>query len=313
VHDEFDWLGRLAGESGLTTTFALLQVHADPERWRDEMAQSARWRAAGAPVVPLIAGRPFGVIWGWDVRHPFSARPSYRAVADLPLAERLVELRRPSLRAAILAEADEPADRAELGQLRYIRTVLGDCHLISGSPDYEQPRSQSIGAIAEGRGTSPDEVCYDGLCDDGAMLLYSLYNYAAWDHSVLHEQLQDRDAFICDASIPTYVLTHWARDRSRGARLDLAEAVRRLTSQPADLYGLGDRGRIAVGLRADLNVIDHRALALATPAAVHDLPAGGTRLLQAASGYDLTMLAGTITRRHGTDTGARPGRLLRAR
>jgi N-acyl-D-aspartate/D-glutamate deacylase len=156
------------------------------------------------------------------------------------------------------------------------------------------------------------------------MLLYALYNYTSWDHSVLHEQLLDpatvvglndggaHVAFICDASIPTYMLTHWARDRVRGPKLELAEAVRRMTSQPADLYGLADRGRIGIGLRADINVINHGALALVPPVAVHDLPLGGTRLLQPATGYDLTMVAGTATRRHGVDTGARPGRLLRS-
>ena len=119
-------------------------------------------------------------------------------------------------------------------------------------------------------------------------------------------------AFICDASIPTFMLTHWARDRTRGPRLELAETVRRLTSQTADLYGLSDRGRLTVGTRADVNVIDHAALTLSTPGAVHDLPAGGTRLLQPATGYDVTMVAGAVTREHGRDTGARPGRLLRA-
>jgi N-acyl-D-aspartate/D-glutamate deacylase len=323
VAEEFEWVGRLAGDTGVNTTFILLQNHADPERWRREMHTAERWRSSGSPVYPLVAGRPFGVLWGWDVRHPFSARPTYRAIAGLPLAERLVELRDPRVRAAILAEPDEPATRAEAGQLAYIDLVLGDCHVIDGVPDYEQPRRRSIGALAEAQGVSRHEVCYDGLLTDGAMLLYALYNFTSWDHSVLYEQLQDRDtvvgladggahvAFICDASIPTYMLTHWARDRARGPRLDLAEVVRRLTSQPADLYGLADRGRLAVGTRADVNVIDHEHLTLSMPAAVHDLPAGGTRLLQPATGYDLTMVAGEITRHHGHDTGARPGRLLR--
>jgi N-acyl-D-aspartate/D-glutamate deacylase len=325
VAEEFEWVGRLAGDTGVNTTFILLQNHADPDRWRREMHTAERWRAAGSPVFPLVAGRPFGVIWGWDVRHPFTARPTYRAIAGLPLAERLVELRDPAIRAAILAEDDEPASRAESGQLAYIRMVLGDCHIISGAPDYEQPRERSIGAVAEASGRSNEEVCYDGLvATDDAMLLYALYNYTTWDHSVLHEQFQDpatvlgladggaHVAFICDASIPTFMLTHWARDRSRGPQLTLTETVRRLTSQPADLYGLTDRGRLTVGARADVNVIDHAQLTLTTPGAVHDLPTGGTRLLQPASGYDLTMVAGEVTRRNGRDTGARPGRLLRA-
>ena len=118
---------------------------------------------------------------------------------------------------------------------------------------------------------------------------------------------------ICDASLPTYLLTHWVRDRTRGPRIGLEDAVRRLTSQPADLYGLADRGRIAEGLRADVNVIDPAALRLHAPIAVRDLPAGGTRLLQGATGYRATIVNGEITRRDGKDTGARPGRLLKNR
>jgi N-acyl-D-amino-acid deacylase len=324
VASEFDWIGRLATETGVTTTFILLQNHADPDRWRAEMQRAAEWRNAGAPVFPLVAGRPFGVIWGWDVRHPFSARPTYRDLAHLPLAERLVQLRQADVRAAILGEEDEPANRAERGQLGYIKMVLGDCHLISGVPDYEQPRSRTIGALAEALGTTNEAVAYDGLLVDGAMLLYALYNYATWDHSVLHEQLQDPNtvvgladggahvAFICDASIPTFMLTHWARDRSRGPRVSRAEIVRRLSSQPADLYGLNDRGRIVLGRRADLNVINYDALTLSTPKAIHDLPVGGTRLMQPPVGYDVTMVEGAVTRRHGADTGARPGRLVRS-
>ena len=325
VAEEFEWLGRLAAETGLPTSFILLQCHEAPERWRAELEQASRWRSRGARVTPLVAGRPFGVIWGWDVRHPFSARPTYRSIAHLPLAQRLVELRRSDIRTRILSELDEPRNRAEKGQLAYIRSVLGDCFVLTGIPDYEQPREQSVGARAEAAGLSAEAITYDALvADDDAMLLYSLYNYAAGDHGVLHEQLEDPEtvvglndggahcAFICDASIPTFMLTHWARDRWRGPRVTVPEVVRRLTSQPADLYGLSDRGRLRIGHRADVNVINFDELNLGVPRAVHDLPAGGTRLLQSSCGYDVTMVAGTVTRRNGVDSGARPGRLLRA-
>jgi N-acyl-D-aspartate/D-glutamate deacylase len=156
------------------------------------------------------------------------------------------------------------------------------------------------------------------------MLLLSLFNYADGNHDALFEQMQDPTAVlgladggahcgaICDASMPTYVLTHWVRDRSRGPRLGLEDAIRRLTAQGADLYGLGDRGRIQEGLRADVNVIDLPALRMHPPRVVHDLPAGGLRILQDASGYRATIVAGQLTRRDGADTGARPGRLLRS-
>jgi N-acyl-D-amino-acid deacylase len=323
IDGEIDRIGRIAKETGLTTTFILLQCHNAPKRWRREAEQSAAWRAQGASVVPLIAGRPFTSIWGWDVRHPFMARASYRSVSELPLAERLVELRRPALRAAVLAEPDEFEGVAEQRSVERVRRVLAASYPMVGSPDYEPAPERSIGAVAAARGVSAEEVAYDILLGDGAMLCNFVYNYADGDHEALHQQLLDPDAvvglndggahtaLICDSTIPTYMLTHWARDRQRGPRLDLPEVVRRLTSQPADLYGLTDRGRIEPGLRADLNVIDFERLRLGVPVARRDLPAGGVRMLQAATGYVLTTVAGTVTRRGGADTGVRPGRLVR--
>jgi N-acyl-D-amino-acid deacylase len=323
VDGEIDQIGRIANDVGLSTTFILLQCHNAPERWRREAEQSARWRARGASVVPLIAGRPFTSIWGWDVRHPFMARSSYRRVSQLPLTERLVELRRPAVRAGILAEPDEFAGAAEQRSVERVQRVLAASYPMVGSPDYEPSPARSIGALAEARGVPPEEVAYDLLLDDGAMLCSFVYNYADGDHDALYQQLLDSDAvvglndggahtgLICDSTIPTYMLTHWVRDRQRGPRLDLPEVVRRLTSQPADLYGLADRGRIKPGLRADLNVIDFERLGLGVPVATSDLPAGGVRMLQAATGYVLTTVAGTVTRRGGSDTGARPGRLVR--
>jgi N-acyl-D-aspartate/D-glutamate deacylase len=196
------------------------------------------------------------------------------------------------------------------------RYVLGD------DPDYEQPGEQTLAALAEQAGTTAEAVAYDAMCDQ-AMLLLPLFNYADRNHDALWEQMADPAAVvglddagahcgaICDASIPTYMLTHWVRDRARGPRLELADAVRRMTSQPADLYGFADRGRVRIGLRADLNVIDLPSLRIHAPRVAHDLPAGGLRILQDASGYRATVVAGEITRRNGADTGARPGRLLR--
>jgi N-acyl-D-aspartate/D-glutamate deacylase len=323
VADELDWIGRLAADTGLSATFILQQCHDAPERWRREMADAARWRQRGARVTPLVAGRPFGVLWGWDVRHPFIARDSYRAVAHLPLPERLAALRRPDVRQAILSEPDRADDLADERQLVYINRILPECFALTGVPDYEQPRERTLGALAEQRGTTVQQVAYDELLHDGAMLLYPMYNYADGDHAALYEQLHDPEsvvglndggahyAYICDASVPTYLLTHWVRDRTRGPRLPLVDAVRRLTSQTADLYGFSDRGRIEVGTRADLNVIDVDRLELQLPRAVNDLPAAGVRLVQGAVGYDATIVAGAVIRRAGVDTGARPGRLLR--
>jgi N-acyl-D-amino-acid deacylase len=323
VAGELEWMGRLAAATGLTATFILLQCNDAPNRWRDELARAAAWRSAGAHVVPLIAGRSAGVLWSWGVRHPFSSRPSYRAVAHLPLPERIEALRDPARREVILNEADEYRNFIETRHGERVKATLPLCFSLVGSPDYEQPPDQRLDARAARAGVSVEALAYDELLRDGAFLILPLYNYSDGDHQALYEQFADRDAVvalndggahsatICDASIPTYMLTHWVRDRHRGPKLELADVVRRLTSHPADLYGLTDRGRLAVGLRADLNILDIDGMKLAMPVAVDDLPAGGTRLLQGASGYDATIVAGEVTRRFGVDTGARPGRLLR--
>jgi N-acyl-D-aspartate/D-glutamate deacylase len=328
VATELDWIGAMAAATGLTTTFIVLQHTQDPQRWRTEMNAAAGWRERGANVVPLVAGRPFGVILGWEVRHPFRLRPSYEALDHLPRADRVVELRRAEVRDAILAEQPLTEDPVQTFTQAALIGLLPYCYVLAGDePDYEQPATESLLAIAEREGTSVEAVAYDALAagDGTTMLLLPLFNYADANHDALYEQMQDPSAIlgladggahcgaICDASMPTYVLTHWVRDRVRGPRLALEDAIRRLTSQPADLYGLDDRGRVATGLRADLNVIDLEHLHMHAPRAVADLPAGGTRLLQDASGYRATLVNGEITRRNDTDTGVRPGRLLRNR
>jgi N-acyl-D-amino-acid deacylase len=347
VAAEMDWIGRLAADTGLTTTFIVLQEDHAPTRWRDDMARARMWRDRGASVVPLVAGRPFGVLLGWEIRHPFRLRPSYEAVDHLPLPERLEHLARPEVRARILDE--RPVGTAETVMSQdFVERILPSCFVLGDAPDYEQPPEMTLGALAQAAGTSPEAVAYDAMCA-GSMLLLNLFNYTDGNHDALYEQMADPAAVlglddagahcgaICDASmttsylsvwgrdrpddgipveqvvhqITTYLLTHWVRDRRRGPRLALADAVRRLTSQPAELYGFADRGRIAAGLRADLNIIDLEHLGLRAPRAVHDLPAGGLRILQDATGYRATVVAGEVTRRDGMDTGARPGRLLR--
>ncbi len=321
---ELDWIGAMALETGLTATFIVLQHNQDPTRWRAEMDAARAWRTRGADVVPLVAGRPFGVLLGWDIRHPFRLRPSYEALESLPRAERIEMLRRTDVREAILSEQSSSDNPMLTMTQAALMAFLPTGYVLSREPDYEQPAERSLRAIAERNDTTVEAAAYDALlARDYTMLLLPLFNYADTNHDALYEQMQDPTAVlglgdggahcgaICDASMPTYVLTHWVRDRTRGARLPVADAVRRLTSQPADLYGLGDRGRVVEGLRADLNVVDPVALKLHAPRAVADLPAGGTRLLQDASGYRATIVKGEITRLDGVDTGARPGRLLR--
>ena len=323
---ELDWIGRMALETGLTASFIVLQHNQDPQRWRREMDTAADWRTKGAKIVPLVAGRPFGVLLGLESRNPFRLRPSYEEIAHLPVRERIVAMRDPERRARILSESPVSDDESKMLSQKGIEMALARCYVLESTvePDYEQDPSQSIGAISERLGISTVEFAYDALTqsDEPTILLLPLFNYADGNHDALHEQMMDDEAIlgladggahcgaICDASIPTYVLTHWVRSRSRGPRLTLEDGVRRLTSQPADVYGMSDRGRLQVGKRADINVIDLENLRLKAPHAVYDLPAGGMRMLQDAVGYDATVVAGVVTRRNGEDTGERPGRLV---
>ena len=325
---EVDWMRRLSAEIGQPVSFALLQVPAAPDLWRELMDVSIRAADEGADLCPQVAGRPFGLLVGWQTSHPFGLRPTYRSIGHLPIDERIERLRDPAVRAAILSESDG-ARRGGMqeGVGALVAKMLDQLYVLGSPPDYEPTPDRSVPAVAAAAGVDPQEAAYDAFCDeDGrALLMVPLFNYVDGNHDVIREQLTHPRAviglsdggahcgLICDASMPTTMLSHWSRDRSRGERLPLEWVVRKQTHDTAALFGLNDRGVVAPGKRADLNVIDHASVKLRTPRLVHDLPAGGRRLLQHADGYTATIVAGQQTRDGGKDTGARPGRLVRGR
>lgn len=326
VIGEIELLGEVSRRTGAPVSFLMIQASGAPELWREQLAAVHAQNAAGARLVPQVAGRPGGMLIGVATYHGLMRRPTFRRLESaLSYEELLVELRRPEVKAAILAEDDLPADPGRqyesiaesTGFMFEMLFVLGD------PPDYEPTRERSIAGIAEATGRDPWEVLYDAIAD-GDLLLGAFTNYAAQSGDHLREMLSDPETvlglsdggahvrFICDASLPTYLLTHWTRDRTRGERLPIESVVHKQTAATAEIVGLRDRGRIEVGKRADLNVIDLDALTLHPPRPVDDLPAGGRRILQPVTGYVATIVNGVITRRHDTDTGARPGRLVRA-
>ncbi|MCH7789251.1 MAG: amidohydrolase family protein [Acidobacteria bacterium] len=326
---EMTWMRKLSAEIGQPVTFALLQVDAEPDLWRSLMDESLEAVSDGAQCFPQVAARPFGLLIGLQTHHAFAKRPSFVSRAHLPIDELVAELREPKVRAAILAEDDLPPDPTQLfdGLTALVQSMPHMLYVMGSPPDYEPGPESAVSAIAEAAGVGPLEILYDQLIDqDGrSMLMLPLFNYHDGNHDVIREQLlhprsvsglSDGGAhcgMICDASIPSYLLTHWARDRSRGERLPLELVIAKQTRDTAYLYGLTDRGTLEVGKKADVNVINHAALTLTSPVLVHDLPAGGRRLLQHADGYDYTMVSGQVTRRNGVDTGKRPGGLLRGR
>lgn len=322
---EVDWIIRLAERTGRPFTFVSTQTDNAPDKWHEVFDACARARERGVRVYPQVSGRPTGVLFGLDSRHPFIGRPSYDEVAHLGLAERARALGDANRRAAVLSET---AVVSEVSFMPSFFNNLADRLFVLGTPpDYEPGPDRTVAALAKAAGIDAEAMLYDLFIEnDGAnLLLLPAFNYSNGDSEVTREMLEHpvsvlglsdggaHCATICDASQPTWMLTHWTRDRTRGVRIPIETVVKWQTLDGAALYGLDDRGVLAVGKRADLNVIDLEHLQLDPPRHAHDLPAGGRRLLQDASGYVATIVNGEITRRGGVDTGARPGRLLRAK
>jgi N-acyl-D-amino-acid deacylase len=313
----------VAEDVGLPVTFTLAIGNAGDPFFVDGLNLVEKANAAGGDITAQIFPRPIGLVIGLELSgNPFILYPSYQEIAHLPLAERVAEMRKPEVRERILA--DSPGGGGH--PLMFATQAWDWMFPLGDPPNYEPSMSDSIGARARARGVSPLEEAYDRVLDDDghAMLLITLANFRDGSLDTVSELLRREDVvlglgdggahygMICDASFPTYMLAHWARDRATG-RLSVAEAVRKLTSATARVAGLADRGRIAVGYKADLNVIDHAAVTLHKPVIAHDLPAGGRRLDQSADGYVATIVSGEVISEHGVPTAARPGKLVRGR
>ncbi|CQD05340.1 amidohydrolase [Mycobacterium lentiflavum] len=312
----------VAEEVGLPVTFTLVVANAGDPTWPDAINMIEKANAAGGDITAQLLPRPIGLIIGLQLTaNPFVLYPSYQEIAHLPLAERVAQMRKPEVRARILA--DKPGQGHPI---LYVAQMWDWIFPLGEHPNYEPDPADSIGARARARGVNPMEEAYDRLLDDEgrAMLLVATSNMERNSLNTVGELLHRDDVvlglgdggahygMICDASYSTFFLAHWARDRASG-RFTVAEAVRELTSVPARVAGLADRGRIAVGYKADLNVIDHAALRLHKPVITYDLPAGGRRLDQTADGYVATIVSGEVIAENGKPTDARPGKLVRGR
>jgi N-acyl-D-amino-acid deacylase len=325
---EMDWMAKLSAEIERPISFTMIQASHMPDLWRDQLERAGKALENGIEMYAQIAARPFGMLFGFPGHHAFTHRPTFRRLKDElgrdELAQRLAD---PAVREAILSEPDLPPDPTMLfdGMYALVQHSTDRIYPLGFPLDYEPTPDQTVAAIAARRGANPLAVMYDLMleCDAGAMLMLPFYNYAEGNHDAIYEMLSHPAAvsglsdggahcgMICDASYPTFLLSHWARDRHRGPKFSLEYVVRKQTLDTATLFGLSDRGVISVGKKADLNVIDMGTLNLELPRMVYDLPAGGRRLIQGAGGYDATVVSGAVTRRHGADTGARPGQLIR--
>jgi N-acyl-D-amino-acid deacylase len=323
---EVELMAKVSQATGLDVSFLLIQSRGAPDLWRRQLDVVEKAKADGARLKPQVAARPGGMLLGAASYHGLMRRPTFRALEEqLPLDELLAELRKPEVKEAILAETDLPPDphRQFESLTDNMPYMFGSIFPLGDPPDYEPTADRSIAGIAASTGKDPWEVLYDHIAA-GDLLLGAFTNYANTSQDHLAEMLTHPDTvvglsdggahvkMICDASMPTYLLTHWVRDRSRGATLPIETVVQKQSAATAAAVGLTDRGTIEVGKKADLNVIDLDNLTLHAPRSVDDLPAGGRRILQDATGYIATIVSGTVTRRDGRDTGARPGRLVRA-
>jgi N-acyl-D-aspartate/D-glutamate deacylase len=311
-----------ASDAHVPVTFTLTTGNSGDPIWPGAVNLIEKFNAAGAEITAQVFARPIGLVIGLELTaNPFALYPSYQEIADLPLDQRVAQMRKPEVRARILA--DKPG---EGHPFMYFAQAWEWMFPFTEPANYEPAAQDSILARAQARGVSPLDEAYDRLLDDDgrAMMLVALANFENNSLDTVGELIRRDDVvlglgdggahygMICDASYPTFVLAHWARDRPTG-RLSVAEAVRLLTSVPARVAGLADRGRIAVGYKADLNVIDHAGLTLHKPVITHDLPAGGRRLDQTADGYVATIVSGEVIATDGVPTSARPGRLIRGR
>jgi N-acyl-D-amino-acid deacylase len=324
LEGEFGLIKRVARKTDRLLTLPMAQGHSDPEGWRDLMRLIEQANAEGMRVTGQVLPRGIGMLFGLDLSmHPFSLVPTYQDIHHLPIAERLERMHDPEVRARITSEAP---GNPNLPLLTFTRRFDGMFE-IADPLDYEPPLESSIGARAKRMGVRPEELAYDLLVErEGRVALFLPFaNYAHGNLDVALELFRHKDVVlglgdggahygvICDASYSTFLLSHWARDRSRGERLSVPEVVKALTSETASMVGLYDRGLLAPGYKADINIIDHARLTLHAPQVAYDLPAGGRRLTQKADGFVATIVNGEIVYRDGVPTGALPGKLVRGR
>ena len=321
--EEMEWMKRLSIENNCRFNFVLFyQTNEQWQRVQDQLAFVAEANAEGAQLVAHVGARPVNVLMSYHgTVNPFFMHQNFQPLTALSPEERIARLRDPELRAAILAEPTpsmgiEVADR-----------MVSDFAMmfeLGEEPDYEQPLDQSIAAKAERAGVTPQEYAYDALLErDGKAMLY--FPFMGYDNGNLDRQFQmlcDENSVISladtgahcgvlsDASMPTFLLSHYVRDRERG-RISLEEAVKMHSHDTARAVTLNDRGTLEVGMRADINVIDLAGLKLGAPEIIYDLPAGGRRVFQRAEGYRYTLVGGEIIMRDGVETDARPGQLVR--
>ncbi len=323
--NEFEWMGELSRETGLPVSFAALQSDAHEIPLEEQIASMREENSKGARITAQIALRGNGIIMGWRTTiHPFLFRPAWGEIAGLPWEEQLQQLENPEFKSRLLAQDNISIESDVAPLLDLVTSGWFTQYEMGGEFNYEPTSAESIQSRAAYAGVAAQEYAYDTMLANGGegFIYFPILNYADGNLDFLAElqaaedcvnSLSDGGAHcgtICDAASPTFMLQHWVRDRERG-RISLPQAVKRQCRDTALLYGLGDRGLLATGYLADINVIDLEAIKLGSPWMAFDLPAGGKRLLQKAEGYRATIKSGQVTFRDGVMQGPTPGGVLR--
>jgi N-acyl-D-aspartate/D-glutamate deacylase len=325
IDSEFNILRDCTKVSGRPLSFTLLQRDHMPDKWRAVMQWVDAARNQGLDIKAQVACRPIGMVHGLECSmQPFFLTPGYMEIAHLPLAERVAKLKNPELKARIIKESATPPENWRLA------SITRDFHKLyplgSDHANYEPKAEDSVAGIAKATGRTPEDVAYDLMLEDGGKkkFYFPLYNYTGNNLDVVREMithpaslmgLGDAGAhcgYICDASYPTYLITHWSRDRQRGPKLGLEFLIHAQTQRNARGLGMTDRGALLPGMKADINLIDYANLNLEAPQMTYDLPTGGRRLVQHATGYEATFVSGELVMERGKATGALPGRLVRS-
>lgn len=324
---ELELLADISRATGQKITFTTVQNRDRPQDWRQVLDFVSEHNAAGTKLYPQVSSRPIGLLSSLEGYHAFMRRRSYLEIAHLPVAERAKAMRDPELRTRILSDDDVPPDNPGSMEALYeaLQMRVPGMYLLAPVVDYEPTPDQSFLEIAAAQGQTPIDAAYDFLCEGDGKNVATMLGAGFVDHNLdairemlVHPEtvtgLGDAGAhvkLICDGSMPSSQITHWARDRTRGAQIPIEFLVEKQTRRNARLYGFDDRGTLETGMRADLNVIDFDNLQVRRPETHADLPAGGVRFLQPVSGYMATFVNGVQTRANDTDTGERPGRLIR--
>jgi N-acyl-D-amino-acid deacylase len=325
--EELKLMDNISRETGCPVTFTLFQISEWPNKWKEILAGVNKANTEGSLLYPQVSGRPTGIVLSLQTYHYFMRRKAFLDIAHLPADQLIAEMRKPEVKARIIADEKVPHDLPGSMDnfLGMSEPDFGRIYPMSTQMDYEPTDDETFAALAEANGQEVFEYFYDYLLDNNgenfAIMFFS--NFSDHNHDAIREMnldpntvsgLSDAGAhvgLIFDAVMPTYQLTHWVKGRSRGERLPLEHIVSRLSYKNAELYGLNDRGSLELGKRADINVINMDELSFGDIEIRNDLPAGGKRILQSAHGYYATMVNGVVTRRFDQDTGERPGRLIR--